>query len=182
MKYVLMTTAFGNRDLGDFKAQIPNLFIVTDYHHDAMGNFLNALSYTDEPFVLLEDDAELCNDFCSRIEAAIQTHPDQIINFFSLRKKDYEMGEPFAVRGGAYLGNVCVYFPAGYGVAIADFYKDWSGKVENPTGNDLLVADWLKSKKLKYIQWFPHLVNHKVGKSLIDPRRSSQRTDKNFEK
>ena len=177
-----MTTAFGNRDLSGILAQIPNAFIVTDYRHDAMGNFLNAISYTDDAFVLLEDDAELCNDFCSRIEDAISQYPDTMINFFSLRKIDYEKGEPFHVSGGRYLGNVCVYFPKGFGVAIADFYKEWSGKIENPTGNDLLVADWLKSKGLKYIQWFPHLVNHKVGKSLIDPRRSSKRTDNRFQK
>jgi hypothetical protein len=182
MEYIVRTTSFGGRDLSEMKAAIPNLKVVTDYNHDAMGNFLNAMSMTSEPAIQLEDDAILCNNFCERIEEAVSHYPDLIINFFSLRKGDYDVRKPYMQTGSKFIGNVCVYIPAGFGPAIAEYYKVWERKKTDPTGYDLLMADWMKERKLKYVQWFPHLVNHAVCKSLIDPRRSSKRTDNFFMK
>lgn len=180
--YVVMTTSFGGRDISEMKNNIPNLMICTDYNRDAMNNFLNSLIMTDKPSVHLEDDAELCNDFVEKIEAAIKQYPDKVINFFSLRKGDYLIGKPFEVTGAKFMATVCFYLPEGYGKEIVEFYKDWSRKEEHPTGYDILIADFLKSRKERYIQWFPHLTNHKICKSLINPKRSSQRTDKFFKK
>lgn len=180
--FIVRTTSFGGRDISHLKETIPNLIVLVDYNRDAMGSFLNALRYTDGPAILLEDDIELCDNFVERIKEAILAYPDKIINFFSMRKKDYELKRPYEEIGSKFMMNQCNYIPAGYGKHIAEFYKTWKKKEEHPTGYDILMADWMKSKKLKYIQWFPHLVNHKECKSLINPKRSSKRTDKLFDK
>lgn len=182
LQYTIMTIANGGRDISHILAEIPEAIVVKDYRRDAMANFLNALIVTDEPCVHMEDDIELCNGFRKKIEAAIAEHPNEVINFFSLRSKDYELRRPYKENGAKYLMNQCFYLPAGYGRKIYEFYKEWPGKAENPTGLDNLVADWMKANKLHYIQWFPHLVNHLEGKSLINPKRSSRRLDKNFTK
>lgn len=181
LQFILMTTAFGGRDITEYKRIIPNLHICTDYNHDAMGNFLNSMNFTDKPAIHLEDDAILCDNFVERVTEAVSQYPDKIINFFSLRSRDYEEQKPFLVPGSRYIGNVCFYLPAGYGPMIASHYDVWPGKVTDPTGYDLLMADWLKGRKESYVQWFPHLVNHGTGKSIINPRRPV-RTDKRFEK
>lgn len=182
LTFIVRTTAFGGRDITPLKEVIPNLVVITDYNHDAMGNFLNAMRYTDGPAVQLEDDIELCDGFLEKIHEAVSKYPDNIINFFSLRKEDYERGEPFMVAGSKFMMNQCVYNPAGVGKAIADYYDRWERKIQHPTGYDIMMADWMKENKMRYIQWFPHLVNHLECKSLINPKRSSKRTDKLFTK
>ena len=180
--FIVRTTSWGGRSIEHLKEEIPNLNVITDYKHDAMGTFLTALSFSDNPLVLLEDDIELCDGFYEKIQEAIATYPEHIINFFSLREKDYELGKPYLERGGAFMMNQCNYIPAGYGKQIVEFYQTWQRKEEHPTGYDILMADWMKSKKMKYVQWVPHLVNHLECKSLINPKRSSKRTDKLFNK
>lgn len=182
LKFIVRTTSFGGRDLSEMKREIPELIIVTDYNHDAMGNFLNAMRMTSSPVVHLEDDAILCNNFVERVKEAIAQYPDTIINFFSLRSGDYDKGEPYFQSGSRFIGNVCVYIPENIGMQIAEYYDKWERKKTDPTGYDLLMADWMKERKMRYIQWFPHLVNHAVCKSLINPRRSSKRTDNRFRK
>ena len=181
-RFVCMTTSFGGRDLSELQAAVPGLELCIDTEGDAMKNFLRLITWSEGPLVLLEDDAEPCDGFYNKVLNATAQCPHRIINFFSLRKKDYQVGHPFFEAGSKYLGNVCYYLPAGYGQQIAEYYKTWPRKAEHPTGYDLLMADWLKSRKESYLQWFPHLVNHKVCKSIINPRRSSARTDKHFTK
>lgn len=180
--FIVRTTSFGNRDISHLKKAIDDLIVYVDYNHDAMGSFLNAITYTEGPLVMLEDDIELCDNFVEKIKEAIMQYPNHIINFFSLRKKDYELKKPYEELGSKFMMNQCNYIPSGYGNQIAEFYKTWTRKMEHPTGYDILMADWMKSNKLKYIQWFPHLVNHIECKSLINPKRSSKRTDKLFDK
>lgn len=182
LKFVCMTTSFGGRDISELKAAVPELELCIDTEGDAMKNFMRLITWTNGPAVLIEDDAEPCLGFREKITAAVSRCPHRIINFFSLRKKDYEVGAPFFESGSKYIGNVCFYLPPWYGYQIAEYYKTWERKKEHPTGYDLLMADWLKSRKEDYLQWFPHLVNHRICKSLIDPRRSSRRTDARFEK
>ena len=182
LEFIVMTTSFGGRDISHIKAAVPNLHVCVDYNHDPMGNFLNSLTMTENPAIHMEDDIELCNNFYDKVVAAVNQYPDTIINFFSLRKKDYELQRPYYETGSKYLMNQCFYLPAGYGPRIADYYNEWEGKIENPTGLDSIIADWMKKNKMRYIQWFPHLVNHAETKSLINPRRSGKRTDKNFKK
>lgn len=182
LEFIMMTTAFGGRDISKIKEAIPNLRCSVDYNHDAMGNFLNSMNLTEAPAVHIEDDIVLCDNFYEKVCAAVDKYPNYIINFFSLRRKDYELKKPYFENGSRFMMNQCFYIPAGMGPEIARFYDTWERKVEHPTGYDILMADWMKSKRMKYIQWFPHLVNHTVCKSLINPKRSSGRIDKNFQK
>lgn len=182
LEFIVMTTSFGGRDISHIRAAVPNLRVCMDYNHDAMGNFLNSMNMTENPAVHLEDDIELCDGFYEKIVAAVEQYPDYIINFFSLRKKDYELRKPYFETGSKFMMNQCFYIPAGAGPQIAKFWETWPRKVEHPTGYDILMADWMKSRKMKYVQWFPHLVNHVECKSLINPKRSSKRSDPNFQK
>lgn len=177
-----MTTAFGNRDISHIKAAIPDLKLCIDYRHDAMTNFFNSITFTENAAVHLEDDIELCDGFYEKILNAVAQYPDRVINFFSLRKKDYEIGHPFEEKGAKFMMNQCYYLPKGYGQRIYEYWKTWTRKQEHPTGYDILMADWMKSEGIDYIQWFPHLVNHLEGTSLINPRRPKKRIDTKFTK
>ena len=115
LEFIVMTTAFGGRDISHLHEAVPNLQVCTDYNHDAMGNFLNSMNWTDKPAVHLEDDIELCNDFYKKICEAVAQYPDHIINFFSLRKKDYEIQKPYFEAGAKFMMNQCFYIPAGVG-------------------------------------------------------------------
>lgn len=182
LKFIVMTTAFGRRDISHLVEAVPCLVKCVDHNHDAMGNFLNSMLYTDAPCVHMEDDIVLCDGFLEKVISAVRQYPDKVINFFSLRSKDYELRRPYLELGSRYMMSQCFYLPQGYGRMIADFYNVWNRKEEHPTGYDILMADFLKSRKEKYVQWFPHLVNHLECRSLINPSRSSKRTDKNFKK
>lgn len=181
-EFICMTTAWGKRDVSYLQDKIPGLKLCIDTEHNAMKNFLASLRLTESPAVHLEDDIILCDGFYEKIIDAVNMFPNDVIQFFSLRSEDYKIGKPHIVPGRRYLMNQCFYLPANFGIKIADFYSIWTGKVENPTGLDTLIADYLASKKMSYIQWFPHLVNHQETKSLINPRRSSKRIDKLFSK
>ena len=182
LQFIMMTTASGERDTERYKAVIPDLKLCVDYQHDAMVNFLNSMNYTHLPAVHLEDDIVLCDNFVERVTAACNEWPDHIINFFSLRSEDYEILKPHLVPGRRFMMNQCFYIPAGVGPEIAKFYETWPRKQEHPTGYDILMADWMKEHKLKYVQWFPHLVNHEHRVSLINPKWSSGRGDKRWRK
>lgn len=181
-EFICMTTSWGGRDISHLKKEIPNLKLCVDNEHDAMKNFLVSMRMTNNPAVHIEDDIELCDNFYSKIVEAVNTRPNVVINFFSLRKEDYEIGHPHMVKGRRFMMNQCFYIPALMGPAIADFYESWNKKEQHPTGYDILIADFLSANKIDYLQWFPHLVNHQETKSLINPRRSSKRTDKLFTK
>ena len=45
----------------------------------------------------------------------------------------------------------------------------------NAHGVDLLIQDYLKLTKQKYYIHVPSLVDHRIYKSAIDPRRSTKR-------
>ena len=181
IEFIVMTTAWCGRDISNLKEAIPNLKVCVDYNHDAMGNFLNSMRITENPCIHLEDDIVLCDNFLQKVTDAVNQYPDYVINFFSLRKEDYEIGKPHFVNGARFMMNQCFYIPSKIGVKIADFYDRWERKKEHPTGCDIMIADFMRENKMKYLQWFPHLVNHQIGKSLINPKRSSKRIDKNFE-
>lgn len=184
IEFIVLTTAFGGRDIRALQQAIPGLKLCKDFQHNVMANFINSMRYTESPCIHLEDDIELCDGFYEKVRAAVKSNPDKVINFFSMRKEDYDIGKPHLVAGSRYLMNQCYYLPAHYGPMIAKFFESWERPKKEHLfgGTDTLISDFLKSRKEKYLQWFPHLVNHLEGKSLINPSRSSKRTDKYFTK
>lgn len=181
-EFICMTTSWGGRDITALQEAIPGLRLCVDKEFDAMKNFLASMRMTNNPAVHIEDDIILCDGFYEKIIEAVNQYPDKVINFFSLRQVDYEIGKPFLVAGSRFMMNQCFYVPAMMGPAIADYYERWPKKKIHPTGYDILMADFFVENKMQYVQWFPHLVNHQETKSLINPRRSSKRTDKMFQK
>lgn len=193
MKYVVQyAEGFGREKyLLPMKQQIPELEIIEDidkcYLPDkdmksAMWAYIRSIDFT-EPFVRLEDDAILCHNFKNRAEKLIAKDPNCIHQFFSLRDSDYEAGSRY-VAGAKFMTTVCIYIPAGMGHDIVEFYfNEWKNSkrgLENPTGYDILIADYLKCKKLKYFVDVPCLVQHAVEKSAINPKRSSKRQTRRF--
>ena len=155
-----------------------------DRKRDAMDTFLRAMRMAgDDPCIHLEDDIVLAKDFYRRITNAIKDHPDNMIQFFSMRKADLEVGSRWDSN---YMMNQCHYNPAGYSNLIADYWHEWKETEEgkaNAVGYDTMMNRWLRNRKEKYWIHVPSLVDHRVGKSMIDPRRAStNRQSKTFTK
>ena len=179
IKYTVMTTARNGHDLTAMKKEIPELAIFADDMRDPMGNFLKTMEYTEKPCVHLEDDVILTSNFKEKIEDAISQYPDTVINFFSMRKADLTIGTRFEA-GRTFMMNQCFYLPENIGLEIYKFYPKWKRKFEHPTGYDILMADYFKANKMKYLIWCPNLVDHMEGKSRINSRRSSKRQSLTF--
>lgn len=180
MKYI-MRTCTGREEYSKYlHANIPNLIEMNDTQKDPVGNFLNALEAAeDDAAIHFEDDAILTVDFVSKANAVIAKMPDTVIQFFSMRKADLEIGSRME-NGSSFLAAVCFYLPPMMSKNLRQFFPTWDRWGEHPTGLDLTVADYLKSQKLKYYIHCPNLADHRVGKSAIDSRRSSKRVSKTF--
>ena len=160
--------------------RIPNLIISYDNFTDP-GKFKNT-SYKnaqkawklagEEACVQLEDDIILCNNFITKIEKAISERPNDVIQFFSMRKTDLTIGSRWDA-GRNYLMAQCTYFPAKISSGILSFSKKYDNIGHKSHPLDSMVADYLASTKQKYWINCPSLVDHIVGKSMIDPRRAS---------
>lgn len=168
--------------VNELKSQIANLTVVMDNDNNAMHTFLRAMQTAgNEACVHLEDDIILTSDFESKLDAAIQAKPDSVIQFFSMRKDDLLVGSRWDY-GGKFMMCQCFYFPENYSAYLLDYYKVWPKRAAQPrSGYDLLVADFLKSRKEKYWIYIPNLVNHRKVRSVINTRRSMLRQSKTFE-
>ena len=85
-----------------------------------------------------------------------------------------------------FIANLCFYIPKNHANAIIEWHKDYwvpsNYEGNMPTSaSDLFVRSYLKKKiKKKYWIVIPNLVDHRIGKSAIDKRRSSKRISKTF--
>ncbi len=166
--------------LPEIREQIPHLEVVHDLTRNEMETFLRALTEVGrDPIVMLEDDIQLTGDFRTNIEPVIAAHPKNVMQFFSLRKNDAEKGSRW-MSGSTYLMNQCCYLPAGYAEQIYAYYPVWPSRRRDGTGTDTIIANWLASRREKYWLHVPSLVQHRVAKSMIDPRRSSKRQSVTF--
>ena len=155
------------------KSQIPGLVIYNDTDGNAMKSFIKSLRLIgNRAAIILEDDVELTSHFCEKAEEVMRKHPQSFITFFHLSKVNltsrWEPGSKFCMAQ-------CIYIPEGYATQIADYYPKWTRKEEHPTGTDLMIADWLKSRKEKYYIHCPSLVQHLPIVSVINNRRSKFR-------
>jgi len=159
---------------------IPDLKVVWDKHKDPMETFMRAWGeYPDRASVRLQDDIILTKQFYYKVHDVIGQHPNDVIQFFSMRKADIETGSRWE-NGSNYLCNLCYYLPKGMSGDIFDYGSTWKGIVENPTADDLLMRDFLKENKAKYFLHVPSLVEHAQVVSAINPRRSKFRQSKTF--
>jgi hypothetical protein len=150
-----------------------------DEKRDAMDTFLRALDMAgDGPALHMEDDVVLCEHFLARAAWAVMQRPNTVIQFFSMRKADLDIGSRLDRN---FMMTQCFYLPAGYSAALRAYHPDWPARHEHPTGFDIMIGDWLRLRREPYWVNVPNLVDHRVGPSLINPRRSSRRVSKTFQ-
>jgi hypothetical protein len=179
-RFILKLVPEREQWLGEIAAQIPQLEIVRDQTRNAMDTFMLALlTAGDDAAVHLEDDIELTGDFLAKIEPEIAQRPDRVIQFFSLRKNDAELGSR-EMPARSYLMNQCVYLPAGYAGELFAYQPGWMRTHNDPNGCDLVVAHWLVERRERYWLHVPSLVQHRIARSVIDRRRSSKRQSPSF--
>ncbi len=163
------------------RAELPaNAEWVYDTTRNAMDTFFAALDLVgSSAAVHMEDDIILASNFEPRIMQAIAASPSSVIQFFSMRKADRTIGTRLDRN---FLMGQCFYLPPNYSAEVRAYHAGWKDRLRHPTGLDLLVGDFLRSRREQYWIVCPNLVDHVVGVSVIDARRSSKRQSKTFVK
>ncbi len=156
------------------KVNLPEAEFCMDERKDPFDTFIRAFKMAGEDeCVHMEEDVILTKNFYDKLSFCISQNPFNIIQFFSMRKADQRIGSRW---DNNFIANLCTYYPYQYSYFLSEYYEHWAktkNGVENPTGTDTMVADWIKLKKLKYWIHVPNLVDHRIGKSTIDPRRGT---------
>lgn len=160
--------------------RLPDARVVWDRHSNAMETFLRALEAAGDAAALhMEDDALLTRDFVRKVEAVLEPRREIPVQFFSLPRKRDALGSRLE-PGRSFCMGQCFYLPAGMSRELLDYAPTWPRRTEHPTGLDLMVADFLRERRLQYWLHMPSLVQHRRLPSLIDPRRSTVRQSKSF--
>lgn len=158
--------------------RLPGATWVFDERRDAMDTFLRALAAAGVGGALhVEDDVVLADRFAERVGLEVAARPGTVVQFFSMRGADLTIGSRFDRN---FMMGQCFWLPCGYSREIAAYSSGWPRRAEHPTGLDVMVGDWLKSRREPYWIVVPNLVDHRVGPSTIDRRRSSRRVSKTF--
>ena len=157
-------------------------WVVWDQKQDSMDTWMRMLAEAgDSAAIFLEDDIELTADWRTKIEAAIAERPDDVIQFFSIRKKDLEQGSRYEV-GRNFSMNQCYYLPQGAAADLLAYAPSWLAEhPESPNAYDWVMRGWMQRDRRKYWMHVPSLVQHRKWRSVIDPRRSSGRASQTFE-
>ena len=141
----------------------------------AFDTFLRSLQMAgDDAVIHCEEDIIITTDFVAKAQKVINMLPNNVIQFFSMRKNDTSEGSRWC-HGSDFLMNQCFYFPKFYSSRLHKFYSLWqktSLAKKNPTGTDMFVRWFLTKTKQKYWIHCPNLVDHREGISMIDPRRA----------
>ena len=159
---------------------IPEAEFCMDDRQSAIHTFMKSLKMSgNEPSIHMEEDIFITKNFYEKIHQAISERPNHFIQFFSMRKKDVSIGSRWDDN---FLMNQCYYAPEGYSKQMLEYFPTWAvNKLkDHPNGTDQMICDWLKSRKEKYWIHCPSLVDHRIAKSVIDPRRSSKRQSLTF--
>lgn len=160
--------------------KLPGAVPIIDDGQGAMQSFLRAMQEAGaDPALVLEDDIILTKDFLQKAQAVIRLKRFDVIQFFSRSAKDLTVGARWR-PGSSFSMNQCTYYPADLCNGLKSFHGRWKRLAEHPTGYDLMVADYLAELRQRYWQHVPSLVEHRVGPSAIDRRRSSKRQSMTF--
>jgi hypothetical protein len=160
------------------RRHLPHAEWCMDIGRGATDTFLRGLEMSgDDASIHMEDDVILTRDFVAKVEAAIAARPSEMIQFFSMRKDDLTVGSRY---DRAFMMNQCHYFPPGHCRLLLEYARVWPGWATDPTGYDTLMQQWMRSRKERYWIHCPSLVDHRVARSVINPRRSSRRQSLTF--
>jgi hypothetical protein len=160
---------------------LPGAEFCTDEKRCGLDTFARSLEMAgSDPCIHTEDDILVTKDFMAKALAVINERPNLLIQFFSMRKKDLTEGSRLDRN---YLMNQCFFAPANYSVFLREFYDKWAtpeNLEEHRLGPDVVVRDFLRSRREAYWIHCPSLVEHMETKSVLDPRRSSKRQSLTF--
>ncbi len=170
IKYFVRTTL--ERRLHDSFSQVAYSLLI-DKEHKLREIFLGQLeNISDFDVVLLEDDIILCNNFKERIEKIIQSHSNEIINFF------FEPFDYFESKYKEFAYNQCTYYPSIILKDIINFFKNNKKPSFVKTPEEHIKYYLHKQKKFKVYTYRPCLVQHIDNKSILNkhpvsiPRRT----------
>ena len=178
--FIVRTCDARNHYWDYLKKTLPAASFCVDDFDKSLGNntpYFNvrkAMQMADgQPTVFLEDDVLFCEDFNHKVTKEINQRPNDIIQFFSMRKADLTIGSRYD-RGSLFMMGQCFYLPAGVSNLILDCWQEYGEATAFAKRGytDALVAYALQKNKLKYWICIPNLVDHRVGTSIIDKRRA----------
>lgn len=173
MRHILRTCAGREDQAAYVKRVIPSVEVCFDEGLGAMGNFLKSLDMAgDDAAINLEDDIWITKNFEQKASSVINDKPSTVIQFFSMRKADLTVGSRWDA-GASYLMAQCTYFPPKISKGILAYSKKYDRLSHKSHPLDSMVGDYLNKTRQKYWIHCPNLVDHRVGKSIIDPRRAS---------
>jgi len=180
MDYIVTAVKEREPFVNYLKYHIPELQVVWDKHKNPMETFMRAWGeHPNNASLRFQDDVILTKNFLEKVHSVINKYPNDVIQFFSMRKADIEVGSRWE-NGGNWIGNLCHYLPEGMPNEIYEFGLSWKGIAENPTADDLLMRDYFKANKIKYFLHCPSLVEHAQVYSVVDRKRSKFRNSKTF--
>tara|TARA_R110000803_G_scaffold207394_1_gene275294 strand:+ start:117 stop:677 length:561 start_codon:yes stop_codon:yes gene_type:complete len=181
MKVIIKAVPVRKDCIEYLKNKLPDAIFCMDKKKCAMDTFLRSLEIAkDDPCIHMEEDIFITKNFMKKASAVIRQKPMSVVQFFSMRKADLTIGSRW---DRSFLMNQCFYAPPFYSRLMLEFSALWIPKniEEHPNGTDAMVRDFLKYRKERYWVHCPSLVDHREGKSVIDPRRSSKRQSFTFE-
>lgn len=178
----IIRCAVGRERYRDYlSTRLPEAILIVDEEMSGARNcFHRALHRSaNDPCIHMEDDVVISSQFEAMSKDAIDRHPSDVIQFFSMRKDDVRLGSRWD-RGARFSMNQCFYLPAGMARDLLDYFPNWHGQFVHKSANDIFIGDFLKSRKLRYFIHVPSLVQHRNCVSVIDSRRSRNRQSATF--
>lgn len=189
MKFIVNTCAGREHFVNEIVAQIPDVIVNYDDFTDkgkftstAYFNYQRGWKLAGEfPCVQMDDDIVLTTNFVQKIKDAVAQYPNEVIQFFSMRKDDVKVGTRFEPVSN-FLMQQCYYLPSGIAKYLYDFsFKYYETTEHKNCPSDICIQEALKTYKPKYLIWIPNLVDHRVAQSKINKTRSSKRQSKSFQ-
>lgn len=157
IKFFVRTTL--ERELDISYNQI-NFELLVDTEHKPTESFIRQLEYiSTEDAVLLEDDLILCNNFKEEIEKVINSHPEEIVQFYT-KPSSYFTSH----YSQTFVYNQCTYYPKGVGKILANEMRLYNGSVN---GYDIIENEAIHKLGLYIYIYRPCLVQHIDNFSLI---------------
>lgn len=179
MKIIVQAVRERKAFVDEILTQLPMAIVHYDTKRNARETMLECFRISDDDTIHLEDDIILTSNFLDKALAVISNHPNELIQFFSMRAKDITIGSR-AENGSNYIMNQCFYMPKDMHQEIIDFVPIANGLGYDVEGTDTLIQAYLKYNKINYWLSVPSLVQHRQVKSAINPRRSSKRQSGTF--
>lgn len=144
---------------------------------DLSGNPLEAfcgaiMSHGGQGHFHMEDDVMLSKNFEKNIIPVIKEHSDHVIRFFPGMKKN-SPGQPVWRNGSDFLWHQCIWFPDWFNEGFNKWLlfnqkEKWTESEYRHyiTRHDDATKRYLKESKVKFLDWYPVLVQHRLYHKL----------------